>query len=154
MLTIEQKACNDETWKHINQVQYFINLFIKELLDRGNKHDQSKLDSPEVELFTELTDKLAGTTFGSPEYNELKNKLGPALEHHYAKNRHHPEHHKDGLNDMNLIDIVELFCDWKASSLRHNNGNLLKSIEINGKRFNMSDQIIKIFENTADFVEQ
>jgi hypothetical protein len=55
---------------------------------------------------------------------------------------------------MNLIDLIELFCDWKASSLRHNNGNLLKSIEINAKRFNISEQLTKIFENTADFIEQ
>lgn len=154
MLTLEQKACNHETWKHINKVQYYLNLFIKELLDRGNEHDQSKLDSPEVELFTEYTDKLAETTFGSPEYNDFKSKLGPALEHHYAKNRHHPEHYKDGLNDMNLLDLIEMFCDWKASSERHNDGNLLKSIEINGRRFKMDEQLIRIFENTADFVEQ
>lgn len=30
---------------------------------------------------------------------------------------------------MNLIDIVEMFCDWKAASERQLDGNLLKSIE-------------------------
>jgi hypothetical protein len=80
MLTIEEKACNSETWTHINKVQFYLNLFIKELLDRGNDHDQSKLESPEVELFTELTDKLAETTFGSKEYDEFKAQLGPALD--------------------------------------------------------------------------
>lgn len=153
MLSLEQKACNFETYEHINKVQYYINVVIKELLDRANVHDQSKLDTPEVELFTELTDKLAGSTFGSAEYNEFKEQLGPALEHHYAKNRHHPEHFKHGVDDMNLLDLIEMFCDWKASSLRHNNGNLLKSIEINGKRFNMNDQLIKIFENTAELID-
>ena len=75
--------------------------------------------------------------------------MKPALEHHYAKNRHHPEHHKNGINDMNLIDLIEMFCDWKASSERQNDGNILKSIEINGKRFHMSPQLIEIFENTT-----
>jgi hypothetical protein len=153
MLTIEQKACNFETHQHINKVQYYINVVIKDLLDRANVHDQSKLDTPEVELFTELTDKLASSTFGSKEYNEFKEQLGPALEHHYAKNRHHPEHFKNGIEDMNLLDLIEMFCDWKASSLRHHNGNLLKSIEINGKRFNMNEQLIKIFENTAELID-
>jgi hypothetical protein len=154
MLTIEQKVCNSETWVHINKVQYYLNLFIKELIDRGNIHDKSKLESPEVEVFTEFTDRLAGSTFGSKEYNEFKEQMKLALEHHYANNRHHPEHFKSGIEDMNLIDLIEMFCDWKASSLRHNNGNLLKSIEINSKRFNMNDQLTKIFENTADFIEQ
>jgi hypothetical protein len=154
MLTLEQKACNHETWTHINKVQYFINLFIKDLMDRANEHDHTKLESPEVELFAQYTDKLAGMTYGSDEFNETKAKLGPALEHHYANCRHHPEHFKNGIDDMNLIDLVELFCDWKASSMRHNDGNLLKSIEINSKRFNISKQLTKILENTANFIEQ
>lgn len=40
---------------------------------------------------------------------------------------------------MNLIDIVEMLADWKASSERQQNGNLLTSIEINAERFNISD---------------
>lgn len=154
MLTTEQKACNAETWQHINKVQHFLNLFIKELIDRGNSHDKSKLESPEVEYFTEFTDKLAATDYGSKEFNDTKAQMQPALDHHYANNRHHPEHFKNGISDMNLIDLIEMFCDWKASSLRHNTGNLLKSIEINAKRFNMSEQLTHIFENTADFIEQ
>lgn len=153
MLTIEQKACNDETWKHINRVQHYLNLFIKELLDRGNVHDKSKMESPEVEKFTELTPKLSAVTYDSPEFNAMKAELSHALEHHYTKNSHHPEHHKNGIDDMDLLDIIEMFCDWKASSERHHDGNLLKSIEINGKRFNMSSQLIRIFENTAKFVD-
>ena len=46
---------------------------------------------------------------------------------------------------MNLIDIVEMICDWKAATLRHNDGNLLKSVEINAKRFGMDDQLKQIF---------
>ncbi len=154
MLTTEQKACNADTYDHINKVQYFLNKFIKDLLDRANKHDQSKLQSPEVEKFTELTPKLAETTYGSPEFNKTKELLGPALEHHYANNRHHPEHFKNGIAGMNLLDLVEMFCDWKASSMRHNDGNLLKSIQINSKRFDLSPQLESIFYNTADFIEQ
>ncbi len=154
MLTLEQKACNAETHDHINKVQYYVNLFIKDLMDRANEHDQSKLQSPEVEYFAQYSDKLSAMDYGSKEFNETKEKMQPALDHHYANNRHHPEHFKDGVNDMNLIDLIEMFCDWKASSLRHNTGNLLKSIEINAKRFKISEQLTRIFENTADFIEQ
>lgn len=151
-LTVEQQATNFETMRHIEQVRNLLNKVIVELMERAEKHDQTKLESPEVELFTEYTAKLAETTYGSDEYNEYKKKLGPALEHHYANSRHHPEHFKNGINDMNLVDLIEMLVDWRAASMRHNDGNIRKSIEINGKRFNMSDQLIKIFENSVDLV--
>lgn len=331
----EQEATNYITMRHIEKVRNYLNRVIRNLLDRAEKHDQSKLESPEVELFTEYTPKLAATTFGSEEYNTYKKEMAPALAHHYANNRHHPEfqriseewkpvvgfensyevssfgsirsiervverasgqgdllkksqpikqyvtpkgylrlqlsqqgkqknlmshrivaeafienpdqkpqiNHKDGnkknncvanlewatgsenlqhaydndlkkaavkyviecpslglvafgceematllrqagvdrasasgvwnainggshldldligskfetwmdspVNDMTLIDLVEMIVDWKAASERHNDGNILKSIELNGQRFEMSPQLIRIFENTA-----
>lgn len=153
MLTEAEKATNYDTYKHIERVRNLINICIKELINRGELHDQTKLESPEVELFTEYTPVLSNTTYGSQEYKDLLQKLKPALEHHYCHNRHHPEHHKNGVNDMNLIDLLEMFCDWKAASERHNNGNIKKSIEINGNRFNLSPQLIRIFENTTDILE-
>lgn len=153
MLSIEEKVCNAETYEHKCKVSHFINMFIHELLERGEVHDNSKLESPEVELFTKVTSKLAGTTFGSEEYNKYKEELGPALEHHYSRCRHHPEHFANGVSDMNLLDLVEMFCDWKASSLRHKDGNLLRSIDINSNRFNLPDMLKKIFQNTAQLVD-
>jgi hypothetical protein len=149
MLTEEQQACNFITMRHIEKVRNYINRVISNLMGRAEKHDQSKLESPEVELFTEYTPKLAACTFGSEEYNRFKKEMGVALEHHYARNAHHPEHHKHGINDMTLLDLVEMLVDWKAASERHNDGNILKSIEHNGQRFEMSPQLIRIFENTA-----
>ena len=120
--------CQVETQKHIETVRKYIRFMIDRIEMRGVKHDASKLDSPEVELFAEVTPKLAATTYGSEEYNGFLDKLKPALDHHYASNRHHPQHFVNGINDMTLIDIIEMFCDWKASTLRQNDGNLLKSI--------------------------
>ena len=51
---------------------------------------------------------------------------------------------------MNIIDLIEMFCDWKAATMRHADGDLKKSILINGKRFNLSDQIKNIFLNSVD----
>lgn len=149
MLTLEEKACNYDTFRHIERVRNLLNICVKELLDRAEKHDQSKLESPEVESFTEYTPKLAASTYGSVEYDDFKKAIKPALDHHYANNRHHPEHHKNGINDMSLFDLLEMLVDWKAASERHNDGNIRKSIEINGNRFNMSPQLITIFENTV-----
>lgn len=54
-----------------------------------------------------------------------------------------------GIASMSLMDITEMLIDWKAASERHENGNIYTSIEINAKRFGMSDQLKSIFVNTA-----
>lgn len=153
-LTVEQQATNFATCQHIQQVQRMLNKVIRALLDRSEKHDQSKLGSPEVEMFTEFTPKLAASTYGSPEYDGFRKAMGPALDHHYAKNSHHPEHFKDGVNDMSLLDVIEMFCDWKAATMRHNDGNLRRSIEINADRFGLSPQLVRILENTAAIFDE
>jgi hypothetical protein len=149
VLTLEQQSTNYTTMRHIERVRNLLNLFVADLLRRGEEHDQSKLESPEVELFTEWTPKLAACTYGSEEYEGFRKALKPALDHHYARNAHHPEHHKNGIDDMTLLDILEMFVDWKAASERHNNGNILKSIEVNSTRFHINPQLVRIMENTA-----
>ncbi len=142
-----------ETKKHQENVKVFMNKLIKMQINRYENHDISKELSPEVEIFAEYTPKLAKSTFGSAEYKLFLEEMEPVLEHHYAVNRHHPEHFPNGILDMNLVDLIEMICDWKAASLRHNNGNILKSIDINKDRFNISDDLVKILKNTAELLE-
>ena len=80
--------------------------------------------------------------------------MNGALQHHYAQYRHHPEHFDNSVDDMNLIDIVEMFCDWKAASERQLDGNLLKSIEKNANRFSMDPQLKRILINTAKVYDE
>ena len=144
-----EAECKVETQKHIEVVRKYIRSFVDRLTTRGVEHDKAKLESPEVELFTKYTPKLATTTYGSELYHKYLGELQPALEHHYATYRHHPEHFEHGINDMNLLDIVEMFCDWKAATLRQKDGNILKSISINAERFGIDEQLTQILMNTA-----
>lgn len=146
--------CQVETQKHIERVRYYIRMFTDKLTTRGVEHDRTKLESPEVEIFAEQTPKLAELTYGSDEYKESLKELDVALQHHYAQYRHHPEHFKRGVNDMNLIDLVEFMCDIKASSERQHDGNLLKSIETCAERFDMDDQLKQILINTAKMIDE
>jgi len=139
-----------QTRKHMQQVSKYINLLSCELLKRAIKHDSSKLEEPEASLFEKLTPKLKDSTYGSEDYNKLLEELKPALDHHYANNRHHPEYHKEGIRGMTLIDLVEFISDCKAASERHSNGDIFKSIEINQKRFGYSDELKQIFINTIN----
>lgn len=147
-LTIEQQAYNFKTMRHIERVRNLINKFCQNMQHRGELHDQCKLDTPEVEAFC-AAKPLNQLTYNSPEYIENTRQLDTALQHHYARSRHHPQHFKHGINDMTLEDLVEMFIDWQASSERQDNGNILKSIEDNGVKFEMSPQLVRIFENTA-----
>jgi len=80
--------------------------------------------------------------------------MGVALKHHYGENRHHSEHFEHGIDDMNLIDIIEMFCDWYAATVRHENGDIFASLNINKVRFNLSDQLFNIFNNTAKILRE
>lgn len=138
-----------ETLLHIKRVSELLTEASCELLKRANKHDASKLLSPEKEIFDEQTNKLKGLTYGSDEYKEQLKILKVALNHHYANNTHHPEHYENGINGFDLFDLIEMFFDWKAAGERHEDGNIYKSIEINKDRFNMNEQLVDIFINTA-----
>ena len=139
-----------DTNKHIIRVNELANVLSEIFLNQCKKHDESKLEDPEKSLFDIYSPKLKNCTYGSDEYKSYLKELKPALDHHYAKNFHHPEHYKNGIDDMDLIDLLEMFVDWKASSERHDSGDIIKSIEINKKRFNMSEQLANIFLNTIN----
>lgn len=149
----EYAASKNETRKHILQVAFFINEICKELLDRAIEHDMTKLDDEESQLFDEYTPKLAGSTYGSDEYNAFLEGLKPALNHHYYYNDHHPEYFLNGINDMNIIQLIEMLCDWKAATMRHKDGNIYKSIEINQKRFGYSDEIKRLLTQTVEYMK-
>ena len=139
-----------ETWDHIKKVRKLLYSCASELQSRALKHDQSKLKSPEKELFDEVTGKIKGLTYGSDQYKEQLKLLKPALDHHYANTTHHPEHYENGVNGFDLFDLIEMFMDWRAATERHADGDIRKSIEINKERFGISDQICDILRNTAD----
>lgn len=148
-LAYTQERCKKDTKDHINQVREFLLTMLNELSERAINHDKSKLESPEIEIFTEYTPKLKDSTYGSEEYKGFLKEMNVALSHHYDNNSHHPEHYIDGIRGMDLLDIVEMFCDWKAATMRHTDGDIYKSIEYNQKRFGYSDDLASIFRNTA-----
>lgn len=82
----------DDTKQHIENVQTFLGEIQGNIAARSLMHDRSKLQSPEKEMFDEFTPKLRELTYGSPEYKQALLDMGPALEHHYACNSHHPEY--------------------------------------------------------------
>jgi hypothetical protein len=154
----EELFFENETRKHQQEVSRLLVKCAQILLERANRHDLSKLEEPERSIFIEYTPKLRGMTYGSDEYKACLEKMNVALKHHYEKNPHHPEYFsgivsdKNDLSDsiqcMTLIDITEMLCDWIAATKRHADGDIMKSILINEKRFFIKEQLSEIFRNT------
>ncbi len=138
-----------DTLLHIKRVSKALSMFAALLLERANVHDESKLSGIEKEAFDVATPKLRGLTYGSEEYRASLREIKPAIQAHYAANSHHPEHYVDGISGFDLLDLVEMYCDWIAAIERHDDGDIMRSIEINDARFGMGDQLKSIFKNTA-----
>jgi hypothetical protein len=143
-----------DSWKdnldHVNNVRQKLYTVIQELLQRAAWHDSTKFESPEKESYDEHTDKLRGLEYGSKEYKAVLDEMRPAIDHHYQHNSHHPEHYSNGVDGMNLIDLMEMLADWKAAKERHKDKptSMVRSLEINAERFGIDMQLRSILWNT------
>ncbi|MGI5169871.1 DUF5662 family protein [Spirillospora sp. CA-253888] len=138
-----------DTLKHALRVGELMAQMIRELVDRSLSHDRSKTEDPELAVFNEFTPKLRDSTYGSEEYKGYLAEMRVGLDHHYAANRHHPEHFEDGVSGMTLVDLIEMLADWRAATERHADGSLVRSLAIQKERFGISDQLEAILWNTA-----
>ncbi|MHA7814034.1 MAG: DUF5662 family protein [Phycisphaerales bacterium] len=156
-----------ETVKHVRRVGNLMLEAIGLLQVRAVNHDDSKFSKEEFELFVQETPNLRNLTYGSEEYKAALGRLHPALSHHYCLNRHHPEYFAttddgrifedqvssgEAFGDMNLLDLLEMLADWKAATERHNDGNLIRSIEQNAERFGYDESMKRLLKNTAQYM--
>lgn len=123
-----------------------------QLKERADKHDDSKYSKEEKDVF-ESIDEIKREDFDSYEqyYNCTKPLLQKALDHHYANNRHHPEHFEKGVNDMNLLDVLEMIVDWESSASCR--GTKL-DVDYSFKRFKIEPQLQKIINNTLKILKE
>ena len=124
-----------------------------ELFQRAAIHDNSKFSPEEFEPYEEAFPNLQKYAYGSEELRAELRKIKPAIHHHFSVNRHHPEYHENGINGMNLIDVLEMVCDWMAASKRSQTG-IDKGLEINRERYGISDQLFEIIKHTVAMLEE
>ncbi len=133
---------------HILKVQSHMTTVLNKLNIRSIRHDQSKYHEKEIGLVLGKP-KFDKYEYMSKEERQALNDVKESIVHHYAINPHHPEHYKNGINGMSLLDLIEMACDWKAAGEMSLNGSFQNSIEFNTERFNMSPQLVNIFVNTG-----
>jgi hypothetical protein len=57
------------------------------------------------------------------------------------------------LSQMNLIEILEMVCDWIGASQRNGSKtDIYKGLEINKERFKINDQLFSIIMNTVEYL--
>ncbi len=89
---------------------------------------------------------------------KLKEKLGRVLDEFGLKGAVEvdiiPAVMQGGINEMNLIDLMEMICDWAAATKRHEDGCLMDSLVANRDRFGISPQLSRILKNTVGLLPE
>lgn len=135
--------------RHKRLVGQYLRLAADELVDRALVHDDSKFSEGEFGLYEAAFPKFKQVTYGSEEYIAVARSLGPALEHHFSVNRHHPEFFPEGIAGMDTMDLQEMICDWVAASMR-SNLDIREGLLLNKRKFGIDDQLFSIIEHTVD----
>ena len=135
--------------QHKEWVAHYMQMAAHTLFHRACVHDNSKFEPEEFEIYDKAFPDLQKYAYGTPELQAVYERIRPALTHHLKVNRHHPEHFEYGINDMTLIDVLEMVCDWMAASKRSQTG-IAKGLEINKERYGIDEQLFMIVRNTVD----
>lgn len=132
---------------HKRLVGLYLQRVTTALFRRAVVHDYSKFAPDEFGPYAAALPRFEKSEYGSDEYKACCESIKPAIEHHFRENRHHPEHFPNGVNDMNLLDVVEMVCDWMAASQRVP-GNTLR-LDLQKERFGIDDQLFGLISRTV-----
>ena len=135
---------------HVGEVQENIEEFTSELKKRGLAHDRTKFLALEFDAFVSTREDFKRANYGSEEYKRCVDEAHGAVVHHHENNRHHTHYHKNGIDDMNMIDIIEMVCDWKAASRRSPDMDFAGSIDHAFKKYGVGKQLGRILKNTFE----
>lgn len=146
---MSEEQYDAETHSHVALVQQRLLRVQDELRYRGLVHDFSKSCEPERSGFR----RIAGVQYGTPEYEVLLHE--GFVQHHYARNGHHPEHYANGVAGMSLLDVVEMLCDWSAASEQRMGKKLSEAgtLQQSFERFGVEPQLAAIILNTVKELE-
>ena len=125
-------------WLLENLPDLFEDIAPEDFMELIEEHDGSKWSEEEFEPYAQ---KWYGDGKETREY-EL------AWEHHWSNNEHHPEYW-DG-EDMPLIYILEMICDWGSFSIASGNMKELSDFYFNKA---INDPEKNLSENTKEIIE-
>lgn len=142
---------------HKTHVSLLMEIMSRDIRRKGRLHDVSKLSGIEAsmgEMFQEDYNKINVAIPLMPDIEKYNNEMAPAFVEHFKNNDHHVEHFKNGLSDMNILQLTELLCDSLAHMIEKGYAKYecLEKIEFQLKSCNASDDLISIAKNTIDYL--
>ena len=115
----KERVTQFSSWLQENCPDLFENIDIEDFNSLIAEHDESKFSEEEFEPYAQ---KWHGNGIKTPEYEE-------AWKHHWMNNEHHPEYWLG--EDMPLIYILEMICDWGSFSIASGNMKELSEFYFN-----------------------
>jgi len=165
-----------DTILHISEVRQALEIFESLLRQRGLAHDRTKLEAFEFDAFVKTRPEFKKANYGTPEYEACTEAIKPAIDHHYANNRHHTAHRRfvcngcfteydtepdrcdrcgysqfqeeTGIEAMTLVDLLEMLADWAAASRRSPDVELEDTLDDAFARYGINPQLARIIRNT------
>ena len=137
--------------RHIMTVQALLRRFARQLLNRADNHDLSKLTPDELGGMIEIDSIADKFGLNSPEY--MAALSGTAIKLHRSRYSHHPEYHLNGVEDMNIFDLVEMVCDWKVANQLRGHPEWKKSVGMMAERFSLSSEYALLVNLIAKALE-
>ncbi len=149
---MEFKVLTD-TLRHISEVAENLSDMIHDLEKRSISHDRSKLEEFEFDIMTEKLPIFRKANRESKEYKKSVTAIRAFLDHHYDYNRHHPQFHKNGFADMNLLDILEMIADWKAINKNNSDLSFKESLPETFEMYNIPKNMQKHIIATLEYLD-
>lgn len=135
---------------------------VHEFERRQMLHDESKFHLDEFAGFARINATARRHPYGSEEYMAALEAEKPALDRHFARNPHHPEHHDDPTK-MGLFDLIEMVCDWygahrvyESAKPAEKRRSWAENMEVQRRRFarQFSEGQWFVVEQVASFLEE
>ena len=133
---------------HKARVAWYLLKACAALIKRAIRHDLSKYGPEEAPAYSRALPSLQDADYASDQYAAAIHLLGPALQHHYANNTHHPEHWPN-ITQMSPLDLIEMLCDWKAAADGHKASNFTHSLQLNQTRFHYDTPTADVLTSAA-----
>ena len=133
---------------HRHDVSRCLSVLVESLMDRSVCHDLDKFHPEVVDKHCEMFENFQKNRppYGTPEYDQVRERFAQILERHYQANRHHPEHFRNGIEGMNLVDVMEMVCDWVAATPKDQ--DLFDAVGLNCSKYGIDRQLMCLIVKT------
>ena len=134
-------------------VQDKLSTVARELISRGRTHDNSALGSPEIEVYHRFFSEYRKYKIGDPRKDEVFAQMAEAIGHHFQYNDHHPEHFENGINDMDLIQLMQFTADIMSWS-EQEQVDIFEILPMIRDKCGMVDQVYNLICNTITEIKR